>query len=47
MEDCGGNYQMMEFLGKKLKLCQDCTLPHAPKGYDHIMKKITDEKVSN
>ena len=37
--DCGGNFRMME---SGVKDCTNCLLPHVPKGYDHIMKKLRE-----
>lgn len=36
-EECGGNYKYGE---SGIKDCSDCTLPHGPKGYDHVMSKM-------
>ena len=44
LEECGGNYENKY----GIKDCSDCLLPHRPKGYDYINKKIAeynDEKV--
>lgn len=39
LEECGGNYK--KFNG--VKDCSNCTIPHSPKGYDYINKKIMEE----
>lgn len=36
LEDCGGNYEMKH----GIKDCGKCLIPHRPKGYDYINKKI-------
>lgn len=38
MEDCGGNYENKY----GIKDCSNCLVPHRPKGYDHINKKIEE-----
>lgn len=35
--DCGGRFTLLE---NGLKDCSDCVLPHVPKGYDHILKRL-------
>lgn len=39
-EDCGGKYEMRG----KLKLCMNCKLPHKPRAYDYIMKRLKEVK---
>lgn len=36
-EECGGKYRTTD---QGIKDCTPCLIPHAPKGYDHIVKKI-------
>ncbi|AMP21434.1 metal-binding protein [endosymbiont 'TC1' of Trimyema compressum] len=38
LENCGGNYSLLE---NDVKNCIKCTLPHAEKNYDYIMKKLS------
>jgi len=38
-EECGGRYRLTE---KGIKDCTLCMIPHKPKGYDHILKKIRE-----
>lgn len=38
LEECGGNY--IETNG--IKDCTNCLIPHNPKGYDYINKKIME-----
>jgi Zn-finger protein len=40
LEDCGGNYSMRG----KIKICTDCKLPHKPKAYDYIIKRLKEVK---
>lgn len=37
--ECGGNYSMTE---SGVKDCSRCRIPHVPKGYDHILKKLRE-----
>lgn len=37
-DQCGGNFKYTN----GIKDCSDCTLPHAPGGYDYIMNKMKD-----
>lgn len=39
LKDCGGNY----IIKNKVKNCSRCLLPHRPKGYDYINKKLLEE----
>ena len=39
LEECGGNYKN----NYGIKDCTDCLIPHNPKGYDYINKKIMEE----
>ena len=43
MEECGGNYK----INKGVKDCSGCMIPHSPKGYDYINKKLMDEVFAN
>lgn len=38
LEDCGGNKNDIN----GIKDCSNCLIPHSPKGYDYIVKKIMD-----
>ncbi len=38
LEDCGGNYTTKD----GIKNCINCVIPHSPKGYDYINKKIKE-----
>ncbi len=40
LEDCGGKFTMKG----ALKICTDCKLPHMPKGYDYIIKKLKEAR---
>ncbi|WP_024864547.1 cysteine-rich small domain-containing protein [Butyrivibrio sp. FCS014] len=37
MENCPGNYKMIEKDGKSIKSCIDCRFPHEPQNYGKIM----------
>lgn len=37
-EECGGNFSYV----KGVKSCLHCTLPHHPKGYDIVNKRLGD-----
>ncbi|CCH49175.1 cysteine-rich small domain-containing protein [Pseudodesulfovibrio piezophilus] len=37
LEDCGGRFRLLE---SGVKDCTPCLIPHMPKGYDYILKKI-------
>lgn len=39
LPDCGGRFTL---LGNGLKDCSACTLPHMPKGYDHIVRRLKE-----
>lgn len=39
LEKCGGNY----IINNGIKDCSNCIIPHRPKGYDFIKKKIVKE----
>ena len=43
IDDCGGNYTIINFQGKKIKDCSNCLLPHLEKNYDYIMKKLIEK----
>lgn len=36
-DECGGSFKY----SNGIKDCSQCTLPHGPNGYDHIMSKIS------
>jgi len=36
LKECGGNYSIKD----GIKDCTNCLIPHVPKGYDYINKKI-------
>ena len=38
-EECGGQYS---YTKNGVKDCTACLIPHAPKGYDHILKKLRE-----
>lgn len=38
LENCGGNNKLYN----GIKDCSDCLIPHSPKGYDYINKKIME-----
>lgn len=38
-EECGGNYRTLD---SGVKDCTTCMIPHTPKGYDHIVKKLKE-----
>ena len=40
LEDCGGNHRTLE---NGIKDCTPCLIPHHPKGYDHIMRRLKAE----
>ena len=35
-EDCGGNFR---YMADGVKDCSDCTIPHTPGGYEHILAR--------
>lgn len=39
LKDCGGNYRIKD----GVKDCSLCILPHKPKAYEYINKKIIEE----
>ncbi|NJB68474.1 Zn-finger protein [Desulfobaculum xiamenense] len=39
LEDCGGNPTDLH----GIKDCSNCTLPHSPNGYDHIIARLKVE----
>lgn len=43
LEECGGNYVVKN----GIKDCTNCLLPHRPKGYDYINKKIAEHNKKN
>jgi Zn-finger protein len=44
MENCPGNPNYIEFNGKRIKDCSDCTYPHRPENYDNIMNVLKNRK---
>ncbi|MCQ2550420.1 MAG: cysteine-rich small domain-containing protein [Lachnospiraceae bacterium] len=36
MQNCPGNYIMIEVEGKPLKSCMDCSFPHKAENYDKV-----------
>ncbi len=36
-DKCGGNFV---YLPGGIKSCENCTLPHGEKGYEHVMSRI-------
>ena len=42
--DCGGNYVL---LSNGWKDCSNCMIPHAPDGYDYIIKKLIEYNSKN
>ncbi|HLR20795.1 MAG TPA: cysteine-rich small domain-containing protein [Tissierellaceae bacterium] len=38
LEDCGGNYED----NNGIKDCSNCLIPHRPRGYEYINKKIME-----
>jgi len=38
-DKCGGNFRMV----KGIKDCSQCTIPHAPGGYEKILERIREE----
>lgn len=39
MEDCGGNYRVLE---SGVKDCSACTLPHKAENYQYIIEKLRE-----
>ncbi|WP_243544211.1 cysteine-rich small domain-containing protein [Pseudodesulfovibrio tunisiensis] len=39
LEECGGNHSRTE---QGVKDCTNCLIPHTPKGYDYILKKLRE-----
>ncbi len=37
--DCGGNFNM----GKGIKDCTDCVIPHTEEGYDYVLRVVTSK----
>jgi len=44
MDNCPGNYRMVEKDGKMIKSCIDCIFPHKADNYDKVMQVL---KVKN
>lgn len=40
MNPCPGSCTYLEYDGKKIKECTDCTFPHEPQNYDVIMELL-------
>ena len=40
-ERCGGDFTLTE---KGVKNCKDCSIPHHPEGYDHVIEVLKREK---
>ena len=43
LEECPGNYQMINVSGKKIKDCTGCTFSHDPEKYDVIMSFLSKQ----
>ena len=41
LENCPGDFRMIEVNGRKIKDCMGCTFPHRPENYDIIMKLLS------
>lgn len=39
-EHCPGNPEYIEYNGKRIKACTNCTFPHQPENYDLIIKLL-------
>jgi len=37
-EHCPGNPKYIEWEGKKIKSCENCTFPHQPENYEVMMR---------
>lgn len=42
MHPCPGTCTYLEYQGKKIKECTNCTFPHKAENYDIIMKLLGD-----
>ena len=40
MDDCPGNYTMIEQDGRVIKNCKDCTFPHLARNYPEVIKLL-------
>lgn len=38
LENCPGNYKIIEKEGKRIKSCIDCNFPHVPENYEKVME---------
>ena len=43
MDDCPGDYTMLEKDGKLIKNCTDCTYPHIAHNYANIIKILRND----
>lgn len=43
IENCPGNYQIIETNGKKIKDCMNCIFPHKAENYDIIMTLLSKQ----
>ena len=41
INDCGGNYNIININGKELKDCSNCVLPHKPENYEYVIQRLT------
>ena len=37
MDNCPGNYEIIESNGRQVKSCMDCTFPHKAENYEKVM----------
>lgn len=42
-EDCPGNPEYADKNGKKIKICTNCSFPHAPENYEYIMQFLKNK----
>ena len=40
MDDCPGDFEMLEKDGRLIKSCKDCTYPHIAQNYGDIIKLL-------
>lgn len=45
IDECGGNYHMIEYNGQKIKDCSNCIYPHIRENYNDITKKVIEYKM--
>ncbi|MEE0898457.1 MAG: cysteine-rich small domain-containing protein [Acutalibacteraceae bacterium] len=43
LENCLGNYTILEINGRSIKDCSNCTFPHRAENYDKIMDMLKDK----